>query len=471
MFTSVIHAQNELSNSGLVSIKKPGFSLIALQNGLSEGEKTSAEIPSSSRSSVIGGNIDPSFNASVTEGPGYVNETAVQPDGKIVAVGLFIKANNIRTGNIARFNSDGTIDSGFNNGQNCANNFINAVSLQADGKIIIGGNFLTYNGQPVNRLARLNTDGSLDVSFQHNLNFNNEIYDVVVQPGGKILVGGLFQGDNGSPTFGRIIRLNSDGTVDSSFNNNGGANGGVRKIVYQSNGKILIGGLFTTYAGIERRSIAQLSNDGSVDPTFTTGTGANGEVKQIIVQPNGKILIGGLFSSYAGMTSTSLARINSDGSFDTAFRLETSSNSYILVFGFALQSDGKIVVSYIDDFDTNSNNGKVIRFNSNAVIDTSFTTGYTKRFIVRSVEMQPYGKLLIGGDFLSYNNREHIRLVRTDADGMPDADFNPAVSTLGTVQTITKQLDGKILIGGSFGYVNGVRKALVARLNKDGSLD
>src|SRR5262249_45674193 len=150
-----------------------------------------------------------------------------QPDGKIIAVGLFQRANGTRTNGITRFNPDGSLDTSFNSGGG-ANAAILAVALQPDGKIIIGGVFTAFNGQTVNRMVRLNSDGSTDFSFNSTGAFTGQINDILVLPGGKIMAGGQL-----------LSRLNSDGTLDASFPD---FNGAVTTIVRAADGKIVVGG-------------------------------------------------------------------------------------------------------------------------------------------------------------------------------------------------------------------------------------
>src|SRR6266487_1853202 len=121
-----------------------------------------------------------------------------------------------------------------------ANNFVVALGVQADGKIVVGGAFTSIAGQPRNKIARLNPDGSLDTSFDPNA--DNDVYALAVQADGKILVGGFFTSIGGG-TRNRIARLNPDGSLDTNFDPN--ANSNVRAIGVQADGKILVGGAFT----------------------------------------------------------------------------------------------------------------------------------------------------------------------------------------------------------------------------------
>ena len=221
------------------------------------------------------------------------------------------------------------------------NNSVEAIAVQSDGKILIGGQFSTYAGTARQYVARLNSDGSLDTTFNSSSGANNSVYAIAVQSDGKILIGGDFTAYAGK-TRQRIARLNSNGSLDTTFNSSSGANGGVYAIAVQSDGKILIGGEFTAYAGTTRQGIARLNSNGSLDTTFDSSSGVDYVVIAIAVQSDGKILIGGQFSTYAGTTRQSVARLNSNGSLDTTF--DSSSGANNAVVAIAVQSDGKILI-------------------------------------------------------------------------------------------------------------------------------
>jgi uncharacterized delta-60 repeat protein len=221
-----------------------------------------------------------------------------------------------------------------------------SVALQSDGRIIIGGNFISYNSSSRGRVARINSDGSIDTLFlATGAGANSPVWSAAIQGDGKILIGGEFTTYNGT-NRGRIARLNSNGSLDTTFLNTGaGANAGVYSLALQSDGKVLIGGYFTTYNGTSRGYIARLNSDGSLDTSFlTTGAGASGTVWSIVQQSDGKILIGGTFTAYNSAGRGCVARLNSDGSLDTSF-LTAGAGANGTVFSVALQSDGRILVS------------------------------------------------------------------------------------------------------------------------------
>lgn len=230
-----------------------------------------------------------------------------------------------------------------------------SMAVQGDGKYVIAGHFSSYDGTPRYNIARLNADGSLDDGF-YSADTDDRILSLAVQSDGKILIGGAFV-IWGSPTRIHIARLNADGTHDTSFNPGDGVNSIVNSIAVQGDGKILIGGGFTNcgctivdgklVGGTPRNRIARLNEDGSLDTTFDPGTGAEGPgeyhyIYSIVIQDDGKILIGGDFTSYNGTPRNRIARLNVDGSLDTTFDPGAGANN--VVNSIAIQSDGKILI-------------------------------------------------------------------------------------------------------------------------------
>ncbi|MFH6992854.1 T9SS type A sorting domain-containing protein [Flavobacterium sp. FlaQc-48] len=185
--------------------------------------------------------------------------------------------------------------------------------MQPDGKIIIGGNFTSYQGNVQRNLIRLNSDGSKDKSFEIKSRFNGEIRTIVLQPDGKIIAGGsfyIFQG-YGSP---RVIRLNTDGSDDHSFDIGSGGllvgfNDAVSSIILQPNGQIVVGGNFTKFQNIEQSFLIRLNSNGTKDSTFDIQPGFNNNITAIYQQSDNKILVGGFFNNYKATPSSFLIRI------------------------------------------------------------------------------------------------------------------------------------------------------------------
>jgi uncharacterized delta-60 repeat protein len=255
---------------------------------------------------------------------GDIYAMALQADGKILVAGAFTILGGGGSGTatrnfIGRLNADGTLDSSFNPG---ANGTIYAMAVQTDGKIVVGGSFSMLGGGGTGTtarsfIARLNSDGSLDTSF--NPGANSTVYSFAVQSDGKILVGGNFTMLGGNAR-NHIARLNGDvsGTLDNSFNP--GADNTVVAIVAQADGTTLVGGHFTTLAGSARNHIGKLFADGSLDTGFNPG--ADSAVLALVLQADGKIVAGGSFTTLGGTARNYLGRLNQDGSLDTGSILE-----------------------------------------------------------------------------------------------------------------------------------------------------
>ncbi len=203
----------------------------------------------------------------------------------------------------------------------------------------------------------MNSDGTLDLTFNPGSAANGTIYTIALQSDGKIIIGGTFSAYNGTAIFG-IARLNDDGSLDNSFNSGTGTDDAVYTAAIQNDERILIGGTFTFYNGTGRNNIARLNSDGSVDVGFNPGTGTNNStVYMIIPQNDGKIIIGGAFSSYNGTARKNIARVNADGTLDASFDPGTGAAGSSIFspgtvqFG-SLQSDGKLIINgYFTSYD------------------------------------------------------------------------------------------------------------------------
>jgi uncharacterized delta-60 repeat protein len=356
----------------------------------------------------------------------YTQAIAVQSDGKIVVGGDFFRISGISHKYVTRLQSDGRPDTGFNIGTGC-NNTVQDVKIQTDGKILVGGFFTTFNGSTVNYIVRLNTDGTRDTTFTTNngTGANNLVFTVAVQPDGKILVGGLFTAFNGS-TVGRIVRLNSDGTRDTTFitNTGTGASSGVYAIAVQPDGKILIGGAFTTFNGATVNCIVRLNSNGTRDTAFTTntGTGLVGSVDDIAVQSDGKIILVGSYTTFNGVTVNKIVRLNSDGTRDTAFTTNNGAGfNYFAdggLYSVVVQPNGKIVVSGQVTIFSGARVGSIIRFNADGSRDVAFTTngGTGTNGYVLDLALQTDGKIIAGGNLTFFNGNYVGRIVRLSGE-------------------------------------------------------
>lgn len=248
----------------------------------------------------------------------YINSTNVtdikyQIDGKILITGDFTIPSN----RIMRITQNGTIDTSFIVSSGF-DNLVKSFDINSLGQVIVGGTFTTYQGISRNSLALLNTNGSLVLGFLNGFNPNSDVRKVKFQPDGKILVGGTFLTYNGV-TVNRICRLNTDGTLDTTFNSGSGIQGPPLTFGIQSDGKILVGGQFAIYNGSTVPFICRLNTDGTLDGTFTIGSGFNNIVNSISIQSDGKIVVGGNFTTYNGSPTNRICRLNTNGTLDTSF--------------------------------------------------------------------------------------------------------------------------------------------------------
>ncbi|MBK8466166.1 MAG: hypothetical protein IPL32_10085 [Chloracidobacterium sp.] len=338
-----------------------------------------------------------------------------------------------------------------------ANGAVRSIVVQADGKILLGGVFTTLSpngGTPVvrNHIARLNPDGTLDAAFDPNV--NGSIVAIAVQSNGQILIGGLFTtvSPNGSAAVTRnnIARLNSDGTLDANFDPN--ANGNIFSLAVQTDGKVLAGGLFTTIGGQTRIFFARL--DGTTGEADSFDPNSNAPVSAITLQPSGKILVGGSFTNIGGQVRNRIARLDPASGLADSFDPDAGQ----AVLSIAVQADGKVLAG--GQFLTMGGqqryriarlepvNGAVDAFNP--IADN----------IVNSVVVQADGNVLLGGFFTTIGPSDRPAapsgpigqprnyIARIDAiTGLPDS-FKPTANQ--AVFSLAVQPDGKILAGGLF---------------------
>lgn len=414
-----------------------------------------------------------------TVGTGYVGFTqvrdiAVQSDGKIVVAGYLIFGinNSTHQGRLARFNTDGSIDSSFQSQPLPNDGIINDILLQPDGKILVGGNFSNFNGITIYSLLRLNADGSLDSSFNCTIN-PTSVNSLALQSDGKILVAGSLSVTINGHLQKQLIRLNSNGSLDTTFDFGftgfSSPNHQIYKVAIQPDGKVLAAGNFTAFNGIQQGLIIRFNTDGSKDASFNIGTGATGSagssLRDIVIQPDGKILVAGTYVSWNGQALGSIHRINADGSLDTSFVLGVSS-TYISRIAF--QSDGKIAA--IGNFAINGIAQIITKLNSDGSLDATFVNKPITN-AVNCLDVQADDKILIGGFLQSYDEVKKNSFARIETNGNLDNTFNLNTGLNNQVNTIALQTDGKTLLGGDFTTFDGVSQNSIIRINDDGTKD
>jgi uncharacterized delta-60 repeat protein len=422
------------------------------------------------------GSTDTSFGAGLAGTNVGIQALALQPDGKILIGGFFTSVNGVSVNRIARLNADGSLDTGFGNGLAGANNPVSAIALQSDGKIVIGGTFTSVNGTAVTRLARLNADGTLDGTFAPNLT-GASVSVVLVQSDGKIVIGGSFSQIGGQPRA-NIGRLNADGSLDAGFGNGlAGANNIVNVATLQPDGKIFISGFFTTVNGTARNRIARLNSDGSLDTAFNPALGDRAQ--SAVRQSDGRFILGGqLFATGPGVFRRGVARINADGTLDTSFGAGGSGAGGFGSMISRIQElpDGKIMVSGQFEAANGLIRAGVARLNADGTTDATFDAGTLPEALAGltyfDFAFQTDGRILVAGNFPTFAGNSRIGIARIQSNGAYDATFlNGLSGPNGPVTRVAVLPDGDILIAGNFTQVNGTPRTRVARLNPDGTLD
>jgi uncharacterized delta-60 repeat protein len=420
-----------------------------------------------------------------TAANGGIADARIQSNGQIVLAGGFTTWNGVTVNGIVRLNADGTQDTTFTTNTGTAGTGTESIAIQSNGQILLVGGFTTWNGVTVNRIVRLNADGTRDTSFNTNTGTAASTFlnVVVVQPNGQILVGGSMTSWNGT-AVGRIVRLNADGTRDATFttNNNGGAeNNTVDTIAVDPvNNDILVGGFFSTWGGINTLRFAILRQDGTFNTDrLTSGasgtdTGSNG-VRGLAEQPNGQILVGGSFTRWNRTTVVNgIARLSSDGVLDTAFNTNTGTASGGGINAMEIQPNGQILVGGAFTSWNGVTVNSIVRLNADGTRDTTFTTnaGTAANNTVSVIAIQSNGQIILAGNFTTWTGVTVNGIVRLNSDGTRDTTFTTNAGTAGlTTQSIALQPNGQIIVVGSFSAWNGATVGRIVRLNADGTRD
>ena len=308
--------------------------------------------------------------------------------------------------------------------------------------------------------------GDLDVGFAPP--FPPALSVMAVQPDGRIIAAEL------TNRFFVALRLNHDGSIDSTFNL------AVRyfstpSFVALPDGKLLIAGEFTDINNVARRDLALLNPDGSLDNTFdlrfdplVERHGDRGSIRGVKPLNDGRLLVWGSFTNINGHYARGIARLNADNSVDPTYRAETETD----IFGVtSAQADSTVIISRLFRV---VEGGQLVfhnvlsRLNSDGSMDRTFVIDPGTNGI-SSVTVQPDGHLFLIGGFLSINGAPAANFARLNPDGNVDNTFTTKAN--GRVVTLALQADGKILIGGEFDSVNGAARPHIARLHADGGVD
>ncbi|MCB9183331.1 MAG: hypothetical protein H6591_05385 [Flavobacteriales bacterium] len=421
------------------------------------------------------GTIDPNFDVGYGFEPGGPGGYHALPDNSALAYGAFELVDSIPRQCLARLHPDGSVDTLFVPDA-ITGGGVRSATTQADGRIIICGDFTHVGGQSRNGIARLYADGTLDATFQVGSGFTFPAVgfypeEVLLDASQRILVVGGFDAYNGVAR-GRIVRLDPDGSLDSSFDPLGGANTVIRGIALDASGRIHIAGAFTSVQGFLRNHFACLSATGELDHQFnmpglqfTVGGGA----RDLLVLPDGDIIVGGWFSHFNNTRRNSVLRLDPDGNQDPGFSSGTGVAG--IVHCVAADQQGRVLLGGSFSGYNGVARTNVLRLLPDGSLDMGWDPGQYLNGTVTRIVVQPDGKMLLTGAFTQFNGVPRSRILRLNVDGSLDGGFDPGIGAgENDIRCIALQPDGRMIVGGYFLNYNGV-PARIVRLNADGTQD
>lgn len=411
---------------------------------------------------LANGTVDPAFTVGTGFGPstptveGPMN-IALDPFGRVVCIGTFNSYQGATRVRLARLMSDGALDAAFHR-QTGVLSRVEDITVRSDGRILLAGSISFVNGTPCRGLARLLSDGTVDPTFvTTSTAISSTLLRVAEQSTGKVVVMGIL---NGTSTY-VVSRVNGDGSPDPGFTTGSGFNGVITDIAVQPDDKIIVGGAFTSYNGSTVGRIVRLLPDGQIDPSFNTGSGFVGQVNCVLVQPDGKVLVGGSFTQFNGSTVFRLLRLNTDGSRDIGFSATAQGD----VWRIALRADGRILIGYT---------GTAYRITcllQTGALDPTFNNGISIGTSASEIIELSSGPILVVGNFTVPGTPALHGFRMLTNNGQPDESFAPGTG-LGNPNSglpavglcAAVQADGRILIGGQFTACNDVGRNRLTRL-------
>lgn len=409
---------------------------------------------------------------------GTVEAVVVQPDNKIILAGSFQTVNGEARQGLARLNPDGTLDQSFRLAAPLilGTPIFRTLALLADGKLVVGGSFsmMGNDDQFRHHVARLDADGRLDETFIADV--NGSLNTLLEQPDGKLVVGGEFTQVAGEDRQ-NLARLNADGSLDPSFGIGEGADGAVYALAQQTDGKLLLGGMFRNFNGTAAYYLARLESDGTRDATFAVN--ANDTVYAIAVQPDGKIVFGGAFNAVNDVTRFALARVQPDGTLD-----DLNPGMFYEVKSILALADNSLILggwfsSIIFGGRPLYHDARIARINNDGSL-SEVVTFDGQPTEIKALAQRSDGNIVAGGLFrnlikfekfgdspLTY--RHSLALLSPNLQMVWN--FQVIVANPGHVQQIVPLANGEVLVVGAFSLVNGMPQLAAARLNTQGELD
>ncbi|MBM3879720.1 MAG: hypothetical protein FJ387_08375 [Verrucomicrobia bacterium] len=425
--------------------------------------------------------LDAGFKPAVRGGGGVVRAVEGQPDGKWLVAGTFAFADGQPRVDLTRLNADGTLDATFNPGSG-PNGSVSVIRRLADGKIVLGGGFTEFAGKPALRLARVYADGALDEDLRPGDLFpNDHVSALAVLSDGRLAVAS-YRLDR--PAALPLALLRSNGQRETSFAPSF-ANGihppAISAILEQPDGRLLVAGLFLEVNGQARRGLARLFPDGSLDPSLNVVLDAPAAtlLHAAALQDDGKIVLVGDFTSVNGQPRHAVARVGANGELDLGFHVSHPAlTAQSAVFSVAVQADGKLLL--VGRFASNAPGPlelDVLRLNADGSADATFVghvdadPAELTREGIRGVRTLGQGRSLIWGGFRSVEGVAVTGLARLDNSGLPEASFTANLEEGGQVYSVARLPDGRLLCGGAFRMIDQTPRANLALLNPDGTTD
>lgn len=343
---------------------------------------------------------------------GTLSETDVQklfadaPVAPAPKVASFSEPSSASTNRTEVWTGPGSVDETFHRVEILGQE-LRSVAVQRDGKIILSGYFDKADGDWHNSIVRLNADGTVDTSFKTKA--GGSVHTIAIQPDGKIVLAGDFRNVNGS-AHRTVARLNPDGTLDESFNTGRGGDKEAYCLAIQRDGKILVGGSFASFDGSPRQRFVRLNANGKVDSTFNAR--ADQGPSRMIAQPDGNILASGSFAKPTG-PRYGFTRVRPDGLPDRSFKPPWLDDCKAM----ALLSDGKILVG--------KKAGPVLRLNVDGSVDSTFVSGLTGEQTIAALLVDSRGRIIVVGEFAFSAGDFQTRCVaRLNSNGSLDRTFH-----------------------------------------------
>ena len=307
------------------------------------------------------GKIDHSFSTSGTGFNGTIYDSHTLSDFRVYVAGSFSSYNSVSRTGIARLTSNGSLDTSFSLAGAGFNSAVRSIVVsEQNSNILLCGEFTLNNLTTANRIIRLTQSGTVDSSFVYGTGFNNTALVAAAYAGNTYLIGGNFSTYNGTPV-NRLVRLNNNGSIDGTFSVGVGFNGPVTTIHISSSGKIFVAGTFTQFNNLPANGLIRLNSDGTRDTSFDAGNiTVNATVGAILEQEDEKIIIGAGVGVFSNAPNSKIVRLKKDGTLDTTFQANIQNEYDSAIRSIIKTTDNKLIAAgNIDKIPTEDDHGFV----------------------------------------------------------------------------------------------------------------